>query len=272
MKVIPTLVFIAFVASASVVSAQTFVDFPVGYGNVPEQAMKGPVHTVLTIEQRDEHVFRTEVALYDEKGRITEQLSSNANIEVHSGKLVRLGGKTTYNYNSSGQAFRGNNFTVAGELISYDLRKYDAKERLVEVSLFDAAGRSRGWKRYTYAPDRKEVEATWHFIYPPEPPRGNPMRSTLVYDASGRWISRTMYLSSSDTVTFEYDRDGNLVKEMHGGHGFSFTYIFDKHGNWIERAREYHESSDPNKGSSIDMNTYRVITYYPDLKIVNTKP
>ena len=272
MKVIPLLVFAAVVALSSVVCAQTFVDFPAGYGNVPEQAIKGPVHTVLTIEQRDEHVFSTEVALYDENGRITERLSSNANIEVHSGKLVRLGGKTTYNYNASGLAFRANTFTVAGELSSYDLRQYDAKERLLEVSLFDALGRSRGWTRYSYASDKKEVEATWHFVFPPEPPRGNPMRSTLVYDANGRWISRTTYLSSNDTVTFEYDRGGNLLKEIHGRYWFSFTYSFDKHGNWIERAREYHESSGPSKGSVIDMNTYRVITYYPDLKIGNTKP
>lgn len=258
---------IFFILSTAAARAQSFMNFPAGYDNKPEHVLKGPVHTVLTIEQREEYVFGTVVEVYDEKGRVTESLSSNANIEVHSGKLVRLGGKTTYIYNPSGQLSRVNSFGPEGNLWSYNLHKYDDKGRLIEISLFNKDGKSRGWKRYAYSPDKKEVEATWQFVYPPEPPRGNPMRSVLKYDENNRWISRTMFLSDTDTVTFEYDKDGYFAKEKHNGYGHTYTYVFDKHGNWIERIRSYYQLNDSRYDRAEDMHIYRIITYYPDLTI-----
>jgi len=262
-----SLVILAVAALCNAINAQTFANFPAGYDNKPEQVLKGPIHTVLTIEQREEHVFSTVVDAYDEKGRITESLSSNANIEIHSGKLVRLGVKTTFIYTAAGQLVRSNRFGPEGESWGYDLYKYDDKGRLVEIALFDKEGKSRGWERYAYAPDKREVEATWQFIYSGEPPRGKPMRSILKYDEANRWMSRTVFLSDNDTVTFGYDGQGNFVKEDHNGYGHTYTYEFDKYGNWIERIRAYYQLSDKSYNSPDDMHAYRVITYYPELLV-----
>lgn len=259
-------VLIATISVAAVARSQTFVDFPAGYSSKPVERLKGPIHSVLTTEQRDEYVFRTTVEVYDEKGRITETLATNANIEVHSQQLVRLGGKTTFIYDSSGKLVRENSFDPEGKLYQFELYKYDDQSRLVEKTIFNAAGVSRGWHRYAYLPEKREVEVSWLFIYSDETKMKEPMRSVLKYDNQFHWISRKFL---GDTITFEYDKDGNFMKENHpgsGGYGHTYAYKFDKYGNWIERLNTYFEVR--NKKTTPNwMNEYRVITYYPEALI-----
>lgn len=261
------LIVITTISVSVVTRSQTFVDFPAGYSNKPSSRLKGPIHTVLTTEQRDEHVFSTTVEVYDEKGRITESLVTNANIEVHSQQLVRLGGKATFIYDSSGKLVRENNLDPEGKLYQYELYRYDDQSRLVEKTIFNAAGVGRGWHRYAYSPEKREVEVSWVFIYGDETNMKEPMRSILKYDKQFRWISRTFL---GDTITFEYDQDGNFVREHHqsssGGYGHTYAYKFDKYGNWIERLNTYFEVRN-NKSSPNWMNEYRVITYYPEALI-----
>jgi len=259
-----TLLFLACALVFALHASGQFIDYPAGYDGKPEARLKGPVHTVLTIEQREEHVFATTVETYDEKGRLIESLSSNANTEVHSGQLVRLGGKTTYIFDSSGRAIRRSHFDPEGDLTGYDTKTYDKEGRLIEESLFDKDGKDRGYTRYTYASDKREVELTWLFRFPNT--RDSPMRSILTYDEKGRWTSRKMFLSGNDVVKFEYDGDGNFVKEIHSGFGNTYKYKFDKYGNWIERINSYFQ--DDGKSESPNwMNEYRIITYYPEQKV-----
>ena len=96
-----------------------FSDFPIGFDGVPQAKLKGPVHTVLTNEQRGEHVFSTVVEVYDLKGRLIETMSSNAGIEIHSGTMVRLGGKTIFTYDSQGKLAKEATFTPEGEYTGY---------------------------------------------------------------------------------------------------------------------------------------------------------
>jgi hypothetical protein len=239
-----------------------FIDFPAGYSGTPKVPLKGPVRTVLTTEQRDEHVFSTTAEVYDEKGRIVESLSTNANIEVHSQKLVRLGNKMTYIYSATGELTRVNNFFPDGTLSGYDMYKYDDKRRLIEIAISNKDGKTSGWHRYSYHTDKKEVEVSWLFVYPDSANAGSPTRSILKYDEKGRWTSR---LFLGDTTSFEYDKDGNFVKEAKKTYGHTYKYEFDKYGNWIARVRTYFEEGRPDMPN--DMNEYRIITYYPELAI-----
>jgi len=229
--------------------AQSFLDFPAGVDNIPAEALKGPVHTVLTTEQRDNYIFTLDVVVYDKKGRVTESLSGD---EFHRGKA-------TYVYNGSGRLSRVNNFEPEGEFSAYSDYKYDDKGRLIEIKEFDAKGNSTGWDRYSYSTNKKEVEVTWQY------PSGG-MRSVLAYDEKARWISRTTFLGVDDLVKFEYDKDGTFVKEVHNGYGHTFTYKYDSHGNWIERVRAYYVLDNHGLDRSEDMHYYRIITYYSDAK------
>jgi hypothetical protein len=255
------LIYLAF--SATALSAQTFLNYPGGMDNKPLSPLKGPVHTVLSTEQRGEKVFSNTAEVYDAKGRMTESLDSNAGIEIHSGTLVRLGGKAAYLYGADERLSRVNQFYSDGTFSGYELYKYDKMGRLIEISLFDAQAKSRGWERYSYATDRKEVEMTWLFVSPGMRLDVPPMRSLLTYDDGNRWTSRTMFLSSKDTVKFQYDLSGNLVKEATSGYGHNYTYKFDKYGNWIERINSYYQDNEPNKAGEW-MHEFRVITYYSD--------
>jgi hypothetical protein len=253
-----------------------FTDFPIGISGVPKAKLKSKVHTVLTIEQRGEYVFSTTVEIYDLNGRLTERLSSNANIEHHSQRLVRLGGKTVYIYDASGKLIKEKDFTPEGQYIGYEVYIYDAQNRLIETQLYNSEGKETGKRTYTYFPEKREVVATWNFYY-----NGRrdlpPMKNLLSYNEKGQWMKRTEFESNGnakDFITFEYDKDGNFIKEtncckynfLHG-----YTYKFDKHGNWIESEKTYTQLNKDTgeKETRNDMNYYRVITYYSEYE---TKP
>ncbi len=125
-----------------------FSDFPIGFDGVPQAKLKGQVHTVLTIEQRGEHVFSTIVESYDLKGRLIETMSSNAGIEIHSGTMVRLGGKAIFTYDSQGRLAKEATFTPHGKYTGYELYKYDSKNRLVGTTIHDTAGKQIGKRSY----------------------------------------------------------------------------------------------------------------------------
>jgi hypothetical protein len=193
------LMFIAFSINAS---AQ-WTDFPVGYSAIPKTKLKGVVHTVLTTEQRDEHVFRTDVEVYDKSGRLIESLETNANIEIHSGSLVRLGRKTTFTYDSSGKLVKEKYFTPEGEYYGYTTHLYDYKNFLIREISFDTKGKETLKTTYTYFPEKRQVEVKWSI-----------MKVLLSYNEKNQWIKR----DDNGNVNFEYDNTQNLVKESHGSY------------------------------------------------------
>lgn len=252
------------------------MSFPTGFSGEPQSKLKGKVHTVLTIEQRGEYVFSTVVEVYDLKGRLIETMNSNANIEVHSGSLVRLGGKTVYIYDANDKLVKEKNFTPEGEYTGYETYIYDAKNRLVKNILYNREGKETGERTYTYFPEKLEVIATWNFYYDGRRDLP-PMKNLLSYNEKEQWTKRTEYERNekpSDFITFEYDKDGNFIKQTkccEYNYGHRYTYKFDKQGNWIEREDTYFQFGNNGKEELTPgwMNKYRVITYYSDYE---TKP
>jgi hypothetical protein len=241
-------------------------DFPIGFDGVPRAKLKGPVHTVLTIEQRGERVFSTAVEVYDSKGRLIETMSSNAGIEIHSGTMVRLGAKTIFTYDSQGKLGKEVTFTPEGEYSGYELYIYDSKTRLIGTTIYDAAGKETGKRTYTYFPDKREVVATWNFYYDGRIPP--PMKNLLSYSDKGQWTKRTEFDSNGNpdgVITFDYDQNGNFIKASKCckyTYAHSYAYKFDSHGNWIE---QQNIQSQPDQEPDPEwMRKYRVITYYSD--------
>jgi YD repeat-containing protein len=252
---------------ATPASAQ-FTDFPIGISGVPHAKLKGPVHSVLTIQQRGEYVFSTVVEIYDPTGRLTETLSSNANIEIHSGTLVRLGGKSVFLYDSQGRRTKEMKFTPEGRYSSYELCSYDSRNRLIETRYYDTADKETGKTTYTYYPDRREVLVTWNFHYEGRIPP--PMKNLLTYNEKDQWTKRQEFDRNgrpADAITFDYDVNGNLIRETHNGFSHRYTYEFDNQGNWIEQRNIYNQPGEPEDREW--MRKYRVITYYND---GNAKP
>ena len=241
-------------------------DFPTGYDGVPQAKLKGPVRSVLTIEQRREHILSTVVETYDQQGKRIETFSSNASIEIHRGSMVRLGGKTIYTYDSQGRLAKEISFTPEGEYTGYEIYLYDSQNRLIGTTIHDASGKETGKRTYNYFPEKREVLATWNFYYEGRIPP--PMKNLLSYNENGQWTKRTEFASSGrpDTVvTFEYDPNGNFIKATkccESNYTHSFRYKFDNHGNWIEQQNIYAQpGQEPNPEW---MRKYRVITYYTD--------
>ena len=80
------------------------------------------------------------------------------------------------------------------------------------------------------------------------------------YDNQGRKISekyKSSFNNNSGTITFSYDRHGNLILRSSKGSFSStekFEYEYNKKGDWIKKIRYYN-------GVKMD-EIVRVITYY----------
>jgi hypothetical protein len=241
-------------------------DFPIGISGVPQAKLKGPVKTVLTVEQRADYVFKTIVDSYDRQGRLVESVDSNAHIEVHSGTLVRLGGKIFYFYDLQGRPANAKHYFPDGKFVQLEVFAYDKSGRLTETTYYDSNNNETAKRTYTYSADKREVIATWELHYDGQVRR--PSKNLLSYDEENRWTKRTEYDPAgveSAFVTFEYDKRGNFVREVHCckyNYSHRYEYEFDDHGNWIEQRNIY---SQPAAADDPDwMRTYRVITYYSD--------
>jgi hypothetical protein len=260
------LILLLVLGTSSVSAPAQFTDFPIGFDGVPQAKLKGPVYTVLTIEQRGEHVFSTVVEVYDPKGRLIESMSSHAGIEIHSGTMVRLGGKTIYTYDSHERLEKELSFTPEGEYMGYEAYVYDSQNRLTGTTIYNAAGKETGKRTYAYFPDKREVVATWNFYYDGRIPP--PMKNLLSYNEKGQWTKRTEFGRNDKpdgVITFEYDLNGNFIKARQCceyTYSHSYAYKFDNQGNWIEQQNIYSQRDkepDPEW-----MRKYRVITYYSD--------
>lgn len=259
-----------FLVVLSLPSYAQVTDFPAGFSAVPKAKLKGAVHTVLTIEQREEKVFSTVVEVYDLKGRLIESLSSNAGIEIHSRSMVRLGGKTLYIYDANGRLAKEKRFTPEGQYAGYETYIYDSKNRLIGSRIYNTDGKETGYQAYTYFPEKREVVVTWDFY--PEGRKTFPMKNLLSYNEKGQWTKRTEFDPKGvekGFITFEYDDQGNFVKEVYCckyNYSHRYNYKFDKQGNWIERQNTYIQPGDvgEDKVNPDWMYTYRIITYYSD--------
>jgi hypothetical protein len=265
------------VALASVGSSAQISDFPIGISGIPRDKLKGPVHTVLTIEQREEWVYSTTVDTYDSSGRLLETLSSNANIEVHSRTLVRLGGKTIYIHDTQGKLAKRKNFSPEGRYTGYETYIYDSQNRLIETRLYNPSDKETGKRTYTYFPERHEVLATWNFYYDGRIPRPN--KNLLTYDEKNQWIKRAEFDVNGNPgalITFAYDADGHFISETtccDYKFAHRYTYEYDSFGNWIERRNTYVQPN-PDGTEKLDpewMRTYRVITYFSDRETTPSK-
>ncbi len=185
--------FLLFLIIALTVQATAqLIYFPTGVIKKPKTKLKGAVHTVLTIEQRGEYVFSTVVEVYDLKGRLTETMNSNANIEIHSGNLVRLGDKTIYAFDASGKLVKANEFTPEGQFTGYETFTFDAKNRLTENILFNRDNKERGRRVYAYFPERREIVATVSYDYGG---RITPFKVLFSYDEKEQLTKRVHYES-----------------------------------------------------------------------------
>ena len=263
--------FLLVFVSSTQIFAQ-IIEYPWRPYATPEAKLKGAVHTILTIEQREERVFSTVVEIYDLKGKLIETVSSNANIEIHSGRLYRLGGKSIFSYDASGKLVKAKHFEPEGEFTGYTSYIYDSKNRLIEEIGYNTKDKIRNKTTYAYFPEKRSVEVTWQVFY--DDSTSTPVKTSVSYDEKEQFTKRIELNSKgNDSVNFEYDAKGNFIKEVHCckyNYSHSFSYKFDRQGNWIEREKTYSQRGDDGKEeTSVNMNAYRVITYYSDYE---TKP
>lgn len=222
-----------FILTFSLHTPAQFTDFPNGTNEIPKSKLKGVVHTVLTTTYHGERAFTNKVEVYDLKGRLIEMMVSDLREEHHSGSLVNLGGKNVYIYDESGKRIKEKHFTLQGRYTRYKTYIYDAENRLIAITSYDTADKETGKTTYVYFPERREVEVSWnyHNYYIDEniPP---PHKNILSYNEKAQWTKRIEFGSGNKperTITFEYDKDGNFIKETaccesNYSHGYSYTF------------------------------------------------
>jgi YD repeat-containing protein len=247
-------------------------DFPIawnGWELKSDAKLSGAVHTILTIEQRDERTFGTWTDVYDRSGNRISNLYQSAAIAPHSNSMVRLGNKTTYQDSSTGRLENATDFSLEGNADRRYTLTYDSEGRLTESAAYDGGKISRR-TLYIHSPERREIEIKNIFYHDG---REVPSEKTvLAYNANNQWVRRTTYKTDGSvnaTIDYEYNSKGNLIKEVHCceyGYTHRYEYKYDRYGNWIERQDIY---SQKHAGGETEVNpnwmyTYRVITYFDE--------
>jgi RHS Repeat len=228
----------------------------------------GPVRTLLSVSKRPEgpiaRTFATTTCTFDPTGAITDTLYHSADIEIHSGKLVSLDFSQSFIYDANKRLIRAVRSDPDGTLTGKDEYHYDATGRLTETIQYSRDGTITEKSLFAYEPSKRQTTVTWLEF------RGKPLTLYFVYtfDGSGRAIERTTLNadhSLNHRIVYAYDSKSNLSKEDHYNEanvyrwGQIYTYKLDANGNWFERENMYTQSD---REPSLDMVTYRVITYY----------
>jgi hypothetical protein len=229
-----------------------------------EQAgLIGPVRTVVTVEKRDEggfvRTFGTSAETYNLQGAAIEKISHSADIEIHSGKLVRLDYTDIYVYDSAGKLSQMVTYDPDGSFRQKLVFTYDGSGRLSEEKAYSREGNL--FSKSVYAYDSEKRTSTMMLsIYIEN--RVIPSKSIFTYNAKGQWVKRLVYDSTgavTDNTAFENDGRGNLIKETRydkkgePSYACNYSYKFDSRGNWIEK-----------QDSCTRVVTFRVVTYYGD--------
>jgi hypothetical protein len=228
----------------------------------------GSVRTVLSVSQRpmgsSTRTFSTAAETFDPTGAITDSVFHYADIEIHSGELVSLDSSRSYAYDSKRKLIRSVGYDPSGTVTGQDDYRYESTGRLIEVIDHSRNGTISEKRLFSYDIPKRQVTVTWTTYYI------KPSTKYFVYtfDTKGRAIERTTLnddRSLYHRIIYSYDANGTLTKEEHYdeknqyGWGQIYTYKLDAKGNWYECQNKY---TQPDKEPTVDMVTYRVITYY----------
>ncbi len=241
-----------------------------------QAGLVGSVKTVLTVEKRDmggsAKTFDTVVDSYDIKGAAVDSMIHNADVEIHSGKLVRLDYSFYYLYDSSGKLLKMTRYMPNGSRSIRDEYLYNHSGRLVEINQYFSGEKTVLEKRgITYEPEKRQTIVKWS-MYHDQGKEPSILIIVYTFNSKGQAVERTSLnaaRSLTHRIVYSYDDRGNLSREAHyngkNEYGWTnfYTYKLDVKGNWIEREERYTETDrEPKPDDEARTVTYRVITYY----------
>jgi hypothetical protein len=228
----------------------------------------GPVRTVLSVSKRPAEgfvkTFDTTTFTFDPNGALANSLYHYADIEIHSGKLVPLDSSQSYVYGSDKKLIRVVRYEPDGTMTGKVEYRYDPKGRLTEITNYSRNGAVSEKSTLSYEPAKRQTTVAWVTYF------GKPSTKYFVYtfDSKGQAIERTTLNDDHSLyhrITYSFDAKGTLSREEHYDEknvyswAQIYTYKFDAKGNWFERENMY---TQPDREPTLDMVTYRVITYY----------
>ncbi|MCX6351305.1 MAG: hypothetical protein NTX03_05530, partial [Bacteroidetes bacterium] len=165
------------------------------------------------------------VSLYDERGNGSGTICYNA----EGGVMWR----NTITFNEMNKITGIYNYNPQDELSYWSENKYDDKGNQTESKIYSKDGEVTNWQTYKYNDKNDCIELNFY------KPDGS--------------------LERSSSYSYEYDSDGKRInnytppeKKLHE----SYTYKYDKHGNWIEKIKRFKNVA--------ELIVKRDITYYND--------
>jgi YD repeat-containing protein len=142
-------------------------------------------------------------------------------------RFGELYGTCEYTYDSNGKLIKIVQKDDNGEVFSCIEHKYNSSGKIIESSLIDSTVAVNIKVEYTYDNQNnlcKEVQTDQ-----------SGQKNVIIYEYNAvGLLVKTIYKYGNEelAVTYEYDANGNLIKEVDGS--FTFTYTYDASGRMVK--------------------------------------
>lgn len=218
-------------------------------------------------------ILYSDTNTYDAAGRLIETRTAHS-------EYVYLPDKQVHIYDDRGNVSEVKGFNSAGRQLGGHLYLYDSRGNMTEDRNY-FIGKSLVYgnnhvTRHTYDAKGNEISRQ-QFVYDEDGTRPDEFgmgyqKQVFLNDGEGR-PTLIGFLKADDrlvrTESIKYDRRGNTLEDIERSvagrllRKVSYSYVFDRHGNWIKQVRR--EWTGGGVGSVFEPLeiTLRAITYYP---------
>lgn len=240
----------------------------------------------------DDNLIEMVKNFYNEKGKLIKSLKYQYNNNSSDDNIIEIE-KNFYNENGKlikSLKYRHDNKIEQKKIMKYDKYgnrfefKYNSKNNLIDSCKYDEHGNEEFRFNYITTNGKNKIEnKTVHSLEYDD--NGKLIRDINIstdsnneyiekfctsFDNYGREIEEKYYQYRKNygfdliyTWKFEYDKNGNLIKEIYGDVGLvEYFYKYDNQGNWFEQIKK--KVLDDEKTNVI---TKRRITYFKENKI-----
>lgn len=257
-------------------------DFSGFYGNVKEVIEQRTISINLSTGEKE---FQYDTCRYDKQGRLLEENGRyiHKRLFIYDNDLLKEVRDSedklweSYKYDLDNLLVENKLYSLDGSALTYRYY-YDDNKRLVKQKMFDRDDEldeetiyeynTKGYKiaeeELSYISIGRDIIRRYNLSIKPVK-----THNTFSYDKKGNMIEERHYGSDDELRwkwVYQYNNKGDVIREEHFDYEDAektirtYTYKYDRKGNWVHKTELYESDEDDEDIAEFDIT--RTITYY----------